>query len=206
MESVDLSEDNLTTLKSIRIFDWIVFTNPDSASAFVAASMAAGNDEFILDDVNVLAFGEAVSDALRFNRIHSDIIAPQFSPAGILAALRSYEQADEFLDQTLLFVGLSDDCEYYGKALEDSVKSLELLDLRIPWFTEVEGKSKLRTLILNGACDRIVLTTDREVYDFVSYLGTPGCKRLARESVFEISGPGTLEAAAGFGFKKRAGD
>ena len=101
LESINSSEDNLAMLKSILAFDWIVFTHPDSASAFVAASLAAGNDEFILDDVNVLAFGEAVADALRFNQIHSDIIAPQFSPAGILDALRSYEQAGEFLDQNL---------------------------------------------------------------------------------------------------------
>ena len=73
-KTVELSETSANNINKLTTFDWLIFTDVFSVEYFIEALRELGIDLFELDALTVCALGEAVSDRLRYEQIHADVI------------------------------------------------------------------------------------------------------------------------------------
>src|SRR5689334_14939036 len=71
-------------------YDWLIFTSVNGVNYFLRRLEALGHEVSELDELRVLAIGEATSVRLRDAFIHVDVVPEQFKAEGALRALEEY--------------------------------------------------------------------------------------------------------------------
>ena len=71
-------------------FDWIVFSDVLTVDYFLEILEENEIDLFELDEVRICAFGEAVSDRLRFVQIHTDVLPAKINNEEIIESIKNY--------------------------------------------------------------------------------------------------------------------
>src|SRR5687768_2796063 len=85
-----LVKNEFDVVENIRDFDWLIFIDLNSVDCFLKLLEENGIDFFELDALRICALGEAVSDRLRFQQLHSDVIPPSNQAQSVISALADY--------------------------------------------------------------------------------------------------------------------
>ena len=103
VEKVALDEKSVENLRHLADFDWLIFPDVLVVDYFLEALEENEIDLFEMDFLGVCAFGEAVSDRLRFAAVHADIIPASVEIDVVFAAVLEYIGEGKLKDLKFLF-------------------------------------------------------------------------------------------------------
>jgi uroporphyrinogen-III synthase len=160
-------------------FDWLVFSDVYAVEYFVGALEKAGIDLFELDSVRVLAYGEAVSDRLRFSQLHADVIPSTVKTPDVLRALKDYI-FDEQDFANLRFLVLHEktaEIELAGKLLElgSAVTNFPVYSAIISDPAEIP---RFKALLKGGAIDEFIFSSYFDVLNLAQMFQTENLAEL----------------------------
>lgn len=170
-------------------FDWIVFSDVFSVDYFLEVLSDQEIDLYELDAIRVLAYGEAVTDRLRYVQLHADIITTRDETSNIFSALMSYIGESEIVN-TSFFVPIRLD---YTLPLSALLNESGAMVLEVPVYKTISNDkketSKLKTLLKGGAIDEFIFTTPEDVFNLKNYI----LPETLQEILFETSVSATNE-------------
>ena len=89
-EKIESDESETKHSTSLENFDWLIFADVFTADYFLETLETSAVETFELDNLRVCAFGETVSDRLRFASVHADIIPSKVAAPEVFSALINY--------------------------------------------------------------------------------------------------------------------
>ncbi|MGI8494475.1 MAG: uroporphyrinogen-III synthase [Pyrinomonadaceae bacterium] len=162
--AVDLEAEARESLQNVLTFDWIIVPDVFAAEYFLLALEKIGFDFFELDAVRVCAFGESVSDRLRYSQVHADVITNTRDAAEAAAAIKNYEP-DFALLKVLVLRSESIEPEIVSSLSADNINFTEL----IVYQTNIKPDTplaKLKSLLKGGAVDEFIFSNPSEIAEF----------------------------------------
>lgn len=162
-KELDLKDEEISLLKNLSSFDWLIFTDIYSVDYFINKLENLEIDLFELDSIRVCALGEAVADRLRFVQVHADIITNNFIDEDIFKLLKDYLIGlEEFENLKVLLVKEVKKEYSFNKKLRD-VKA-DVNDLNIYSSFIKENTYKLKALVKGGAIDEFLFFQPEDVF------------------------------------------
>lgn len=160
--TTDEVEDSASVLANLAEFDWLVFPDVYAVEYFVNELEKNGVDLFELDALRVLAFGEAVSDRLRFAQLHADVIPSTIRTSDILQSLKDYVFEDFSELKFLVLQEQNAKLEIISELhkLNSTVTKLPIYSANIADETQIP---KLKALLKGGAIDEFIFSTHLDV-------------------------------------------
>lgn len=162
-EKVVLETGSIELLSALNRFDWIIFTDALAVDFFLEKLTENHIDFFELDETRVCAFGENVSDRLRFAQLHADVIPNQINSAAVIETIKNYSWEKEFDQQKFFIVREKSLNQDIGKELQNLfAEFLEFAAYEINFQAKNEIV-RLKTLLLNGAADVIIISSPEDL-------------------------------------------
>lgn len=164
-----LNETETAHFTNLKKFDWLIFADVLTVDYFLETLESNAIDFYDLDEIRVCAFGETVSDRLRFASVHADVILAKVGTAEVYAALINYIGEAEI--GGLRFFYLTSDSEASDLANGLRAKNAEVVEL--PVYEAVRNETseliKLKTLLKGGAIDEFILTAPTDLIALKNY-------------------------------------
>ncbi len=169
-ERTTLDESSLEKLQNPARFDWIIFPDVLTVDYFLQILEENEVDLFELDDVRICAFGEAVSDRLRFVQIHTDVLPNKIEDSEIIEAIKNYVNSENGLRglKILLIRQENTILSTTEKLIERNADASEIAIYQTI-LNEKAVLSKLKALIKGGAIDEFILSEPEELI-YLKYL------------------------------------
>ena len=145
-------------LKNLVNFDWIIFPDVLTVDFFLKILEENEIDFFDLDEMRVCAFGEIVSDRLRFVQLHADVIPNTLESENVLSALKNYIAEGELENlKFLLPKEIYFQIEIKNELIKEGAEVFELpvYQLKISRQDEIP---KLKALLKGGAIDEFIFS------------------------------------------------
>jgi len=192
-EKIALDEKSVDYLRHLADFDWLIFSDVLTVDYFLEALEDNAIDSFEMDLLRVCAFGEAVSDRLRFAAIHADIIPASVEIDVVFAAMLDYIGGEELKSLKILLANKSFNENLLTKKLQASgAEVLELPIYKIKFEKNLEI-AKLKTLLEVGAIDEFIFTAPDDFVALKQYFES--------EMLFEIFKEVKVSAADAVNFQ-----
>lgn len=159
----ELDETQNAYFKRLVQFDWLIFADVFAVDYFIEMLEENAADIYDLDALRVCAFGETVSDRLRFAAVHADVIPSKVFAPEIFAELVNYIGASAIGGLKFLFLTnetLNDDLTANLREANAEVIELQLYRVKPEENSEL---IKLKTLLKGGAIDEFVLTAPEDL-------------------------------------------
>ncbi|HEX8290069.1 MAG TPA: uroporphyrinogen-III synthase [Pyrinomonadaceae bacterium] len=193
-ESVE-SETNFDNFNEVlKNFDWIVFSDVFAVDYFLEALSKQGIDFFELDEIRVLAYGEAVADRLRYVQLHADIITTGEETGSIFSSLTNYIGASEITNMRF-YIPIPLGC---NSALSGLLNEAGASVSEAPIYKIVSGDknevSKLKTLLKGGAIDEFIFTSPEDVFSLKKYVLPETINEILIETAVSATNEITLRA------------
>jgi uroporphyrinogen-III synthase len=151
-------------------FDWIIFPDVYTVDYFLEILEETEIDLFELDEISILAMGEAVADRLRFAMLHADIIPHSIEIETIFAALLSYLGKDKLGGLNFLIPkGSTFDAELKRSLIESGANVTEIAVYRARFDDKIKT-ANLKALLKGGAIDEFIFTSVEDVISLKYYL------------------------------------
>jgi uroporphyrinogen-III synthase len=168
-------------------FDWLIFPDVHAVEFFLQKLEEKRIDFFALDDLRVCAFGEAVSDRLRFVQLHADIIPARVDTDSVFSALRDYLFDEKEFEDLRILLPRENSARLELTQLLRQRKSIvtELPIYRLHKAGD-SGLAKLKALLRGGAVDEFVFTSPAEISDLQNVLDEELANLLAGMSVSAV--------------------
>lgn len=169
-QRIQLADSTLEKILNFANFDWIVFSDVLTVDYFLEILEENEIDLFELDEVRICAFGEAVSDRLRFVQIHTDVLPTKINNEEIIESIKNYVNNKNGLNgQRILILRQENSRLSITEMLMlENADILELpiyrLDIETP-----EILPKLKALISGGAIDEFIISMPEEII-FLTYI------------------------------------
>lgn len=183
-EKTALNAAQMSLVKSVSQFDWIIFPDVYAVEFFLEMLAEINLEFFELDSLRIAAFGEAVSDRLRFRQIHADVIPVKISTESVFAALRDY-LFDEAEFENLRFLMPKEAAA--GMELSELLRRHKSEVAEVPIYRLKAGKfvglPKLKALLKGGAVDEFIFTSPADVSNLETIFGEKLKDLLAGTSV-----------------------
>lgn len=157
-EKIELNESSIEQLSRLAEFDWVIFPDVLTVDFFLQTLEENAVDFFELDQVRVCAFGEAVSDQLRFVQLHADVIPNRLRTEDVLSALKNYVAAEDFMRLKFLLVRGSlfeDELKKQLMQADAEVCDLPVYQIKVSKENEIP---KIKALLKGGAIDEFVFS------------------------------------------------
>jgi len=168
-EKIALDEKSVENLKQLADYDWLIFSDVLAVDYFLETLEENDIDSFEMDLTRVCAFGEAVSDRLRFAAIHADIIPSSVEIGVVLAAMLDYIGEGELKDLKILFPKE----KFTENPLTKKLQAFGAEVLELPIYKVKIEKSleltKLKTLLEGGAIDEFIFTAPTDFIALKQY-------------------------------------
>lgn len=153
----EIIQTNLNLLKSFTEFDWLIFTDVFAVDFYIELLLENKVDLFELDDIRICAFGEAVSDRLRFSEIHADIIANSIDADSVYKLVSDYIGDSNAKPSTIILKRLNSSSEL-AKVMENSGFLVNEISIYRTLDSDSRQMAKVKALIAGGAIDEIVFS------------------------------------------------
>lgn len=161
-EKINLTADVIESIKNIDQFDWLVITDVYAADYFIETLRELAVDFFELDNLNLCALGEAVSDRLRYVQVHSDVIPSNLSAESIFSAISSYAGGN-LENLRFLIIGDSAASSSFPEILKNNQASV----LNLPVYRKLDFAEtvdvKIITLLKGGAVDEFIFSSAEDI-------------------------------------------
>ena len=191
----DLDETATKILETLIDFDWLIFSDVLAVEFALEILQENDFDLYELDELRVCALGEAVSDALRFSSIHSDIITSGINATAVFSELVEYVGESEIDDLRFLYLtGEADQNDSVGKlrAARREVAELKVYEINK---TENSELAKQKTLLIGGAIDEFILTAPTDLIALENYFKVKNLADVFAETVVSATDGVTLQTA-----------
>ena len=199
-EKIQLDENFAEKLRNLSQFDWIIFADVFAVDHFLQSLEENGIDFFELDNLRVCAFGEAVSDRLRFSQVHTDVIPNSIQTETIFNAIIEYIGTDDLEKLSFLFPKEnSANYEITEKLNIANGKVFEMPIYRINLFDSKE-MTKLKILLEGGAVDEFIFSSAEDVFA-VYYYFSGEIEDLKKETKTSAIGEVVFQTLKEYGFK-----
>jgi uroporphyrinogen-III synthase len=178
-------------------FDWLIFTDVYTVEYFINSLEKLEIDLFEIDEFGVLAFGEAVSDRLRFSQLHADVIPATIKLSEVLQSLKDYI-FDEMEFENLRFLILKE--EKAKVALADELKKLgsKVTELTI-YSTQIEENfTRLKTLLKGGAADEFIFSSPLDIINLSQIFQTESLEEVLAQTKLTTTNKQTLQTLEEF--------
>ncbi len=155
-EKIELNAISIEQLSRLAEFDWVIFPDVLTVDFFLQILEENTIDFFELDAIRVCAFGEAVSDRLRFVQLHADVIPHRLRTEDVTSALKNYIAAEDFTHlKFLLVLGSLFEEELKKQLLQAGaeVHELPVYQLKVSKENEIP---RIKALLKGGAIDEFV--------------------------------------------------
>lgn len=154
-----------SALDDLSAFDWLIFPDLYAVEFFLQNLRAHQIDFFRLDDLRICAFGESVSDRLRFVQLHADVIPLRLDTTSVFAALRDYLSVESEFENLRILIAREATAEL---ELSESLrrKKAAVTEISVYRMTteNVAGLTRLKALLKGGAVDEFIFTAPAEVF------------------------------------------
>lgn len=188
------------SLESLFGYDWLVLKNATAAEHF-ANRFLNRYEPAALDDIRVLAIGEATVERLSSSRIHVDLAVNDFSPAAVFSALESYVGDLPSLSRLNFLVPSANIArELFEQQLEEAGARLDTV-IGYQTTREPQRLVRLRALILGGGIGFAVFTQPGMLEEIAQLFDTNDLGRLLDRVAIVGRDPETAERAACFGLQ-----
>ncbi len=168
-EKIELNESSIEQLSRLAEFDWVIFPDVLTVDFFLQTLEENAVDFFELDAIRVCAFGEAVSDQLRFVQLHADVIPNRLRTEDVLSALKNYIAAEDFQNLKFLLVrGSLVEGELKKQLTQAGAEVCELPVYQIKISKENEIP-KIKALLKGGAIDEFVFSAPTD-FIYLNYI------------------------------------
>ena len=188
-------ESDYSLLQNLDEFDWLIFPDVYAVEYFVIVLEKLDVDLYELDNLRVLAYGEAVADRLRFSQLHADVIPSTIKTSDVLQALKDFV-FDEVEFEDLRFLVLKE-----IKAEIELVKELTKVT-EIPVYSfEIEDDTtvtKLKALLKGGAIDEFIFSSHYDVLNLAQLFQTENLAELLEEITLTATDNLTLQSLQEF--------
>lgn len=158
IETIEPNENSTEQLSRLAEFDWVIFPDVLTVDFFLQTLEKNRVDFFELDAIRVCAFGEVVSDRLRFVQLHADVVPNRLRTEDIMSALKNYVAAEDFKNLKFLLVRGSFFESELKKQLTQAgadVCELPVYQIKISKQNEI---TKIKALVRGGAIDEFVFS------------------------------------------------
>lgn len=201
-EKIELNETETAYFTNLTRFDWLIFADVYAVDYFLETLESNAVDFYDLDDVRVCAFGETVSDRLRFASVHADVIPAKTSAPEVCAALLNY--IGEAQIGGLKFLYLGDEASENDLTKVLRTKNAEVVEM--PIYRMIAGASseliKLKTLLKGGAVDEFILTAPTDLIALKNYFKTEIPAAALAEIVISVFDGVMFQAAKEYGWRR----
>ncbi len=171
-EKKSLDKKSIENLRHLAEFDWVVFPDVLTVDYFLEALEENEIDSFEMDLLRVCAFGEAVSDRLRFAAIHADIIPSSVEIDVVFAAMLDYIGEGELKKLKILFPKEDFNENLLTKNLQAFGAEVLVLPIYKIKFEKNLAITKLKTLLKVGAIDEFIFTAPDDFIALKQYFET----------------------------------
>ncbi|MCA1622318.1 MAG: uroporphyrinogen-III synthase [Acidobacteria bacterium] len=194
-EKIALDNKQTKYLRNISDFDWLIFTDVFTVKYFLESLEENEIDFFEMDAVNVCAFGEAVSDTLRFVQLHADLIPNLIETEEVFSALSGYLYENELNDMKFLLVKeFSQNYKLKEKLIEKGANVTEL-PIYTTKITDKNEIAKLKTLLKGGAIDEFVFSSPSDFTVLQFYSAGEAISNLLSEIQISVTSEIVFQAA-----------
>lgn len=150
--------DEIKLLDDLLSFDWLIFTHPAAAQIFLEIIKSKNIDLYDLDEIRIGVLGDLVSDILRFEQIHTDLIFKVAdNPVFLLDDFSSHE-SENISKKVLIISGISD-LPFGTKSFNESRFVFSFLEVYQIERVESADYARQKALINGGAVDEFVVTS-----------------------------------------------
>ncbi|HRH44281.1 MAG TPA: uroporphyrinogen-III synthase [Pyrinomonadaceae bacterium] len=180
-------------------FDWLIFPDVYTVEFFLQKLEETGFEFYELDVLRVCAFGESVSDRLRFAQLHADIITNSIKTLDVLQSLKDYI-FDESEFASLSFLILK---EANAKVeISDELKKLDAAVTEIPIYqVEIENDAafaKPKALLKGGAIDEFIFSSPFDAINLSHIFQTDNLAEVLAETELTATDNQTLQTLEEF--------
>ena len=192
---IELNETEAVYFTALEKFDWLIFTDVFAVDYFLEILAENTVDFYDLDDLRVCAFGEAVSDRLRFASLHADVIPAKVKTAEVFAALLNYIGETEISGLRFLYLS----AEAAKNNLPEKLRTNSAEVIEVPLYRAIVNDSseliKLKTLLKGGAIDEFILTAPTDLIALKNYFESENLSEITAEIVISATDGVMLQAA-----------
>ena len=157
-EKIEPDANSVEHLSNLVEFDWIIFPDVLTVDFFLQSLEENAVDFFELDEIRVCAFGEVISDRLRFARLHADVIPNTIKTDDVLSALKNYIAAEDLKELEFLLpkeISLRNEIKNELLKAGGKVSELPIYEIKFSKDSEI---SKLKALVKGGAIDEFIFS------------------------------------------------
>lgn len=199
---ISLDENSVNNIKNLSQFDWIIFPDVFAVDYFLQNLEENSVDFYELDDLRVCAFGEAVSDRLRFSQIHADVIPNSIETEIVFKAIVEYIGVNDLEELKFLFP--KENSLTYE--LTDKLESAGAKVFKMPIYkinsSENKEITKLKVLLAGGAIDEFVFSSAEDVFALFFYFSGE-IENFSNEAKTSAVGEAAFQTLKEYGFKPR---
>ena len=208
---LDLAElnDNFSLDESIDHlfgYDWLILKNERAAEFFLRRVMEVKHHMVSLDEVHVLAIGEATVAKLIDAQVHVDISLDRHTNDSLVASLRSYVGGEESIaGLNLLFPSANLTHEAFEAELEESGARVDCVTA-YRTTSDTRRMAELNALLAGGGIDAVIFRNSQSVEEFARVFDTDDLPRLLRGVSVICDDEAAQATAAEFGLKSETQD
>jgi uroporphyrinogen III methyltransferase / synthase len=184
-------------IKSIGLYNWLVFTSPNAVDAFFREFFAAHDDIRDIAGAKIAAVGTVTTQKVRDLHLQVDLQPKEFTGDALLEEFRKTESCEN-LKFLLPRADLADD--RLAKGLEDLGGIVDDLDAyqTVP---DTEDRNGHRVRLLEGGADLVTFTSASTVNNFCELVNVPALVKQFPQMRFITIGPQTTLAAQAKGLE-----
>jgi len=183
-------------------YDWLILKNERAAEFFLRRLLVVKHHTANLDEVHVLAIGEATVAKLVDAHVHVDISLDRHMNSSLVASLRSYAGGEESLASlNLLFPSANLTHEEFEVELKECGARIDCV---AAYRTTLDTRrmAELNALLAGGGIDAVIFRDSQSVEEFARVFDTDDLPRVLR-GVSIICDDAARAAAAEFALKTR---
>jgi uroporphyrinogen III methyltransferase/synthase len=183
-------------------YDWIIFTSVNGVNYFLRRLEARGHEVSELDELRVLAIGEATALRLRDAFIHVDVVPEQFKAEGAVVALEEYLGGSEALSRlNFLLPRAAVARDTLPDALEEAGARVDAVTAYRTVRPNTTERGRVEAMLAGGAVDCITFTSSSSVINFAQLFDTTDLSGLLKGVTVACIGDVTSATATEYGLR-----
>ena len=182
-------------------YDWLILKNERAVEFFLRRLIEVKHHTASLDEVHVLAIGEATGAKLVDAQVHVDISLARHTNNSLVASLHSYVGGEESLASlNLLFPSANITHEAFEAELDELGARLDCV---AAYRTTADARrmAELNALLTGGGIDAVIFHDPPSVEEFAQVFDTDDLPRILRGVSVLCDDKGARATAAEFGLK-----
>lgn len=179
-------------LKTLNLYDWLVFTSGNAVDTFFDALFRAGHDIRALHQIKIAAIGKPSADKLRTYHLTADVVPTVFTSEKLVDEMTATVPLSE---KRILFPGSNISNPEIAERLRQAGATVDVIPVYETRIAQVDPEivADFTRRIERQRIDWITFTSSSTVENFVSIIGSEFLNRYREKLPIASIGPVTTE-------------